>query len=170
MLSRERGASPEISLGTKSLKTKVLQTNQNRWKSRKLLFPIRSQAAIAFRERHCFKMKPASCMSIRPHHVKFFEELKTQGKIIRQPNLSPLRMGILNSDRKSLPSLILFHMTRWSTNQWLCLTANHHWRVSEMMTIMMFERNQVLSFTSATCSPSEGSYQQLTGQTSAKPC
>ena len=159
MLSRERGASPEIIWGTKSLKIMVLQTNQIRWKSRKQLFPIRSQEAIVFRERYCFKMKPSSYISIRPHHVKIFEELKTQWEIIRQPNLSPLRMGILNSDRKSLPSLILFHMTRWSTNQWLCLTANHHWSLSEMRTIMMFERNQVLSFTSATCSPSEGSYQ-----------
>jgi hypothetical protein len=111
MLSRERGASPEIILGTKSLKINVLQTNQIRLKSRKLLFPIRSQEAIVFRERYCFKMKPSSYISIRPHHAKIFEELKTQGEIIRQPNLSPLRMGILNSDRKSLPSLILFHIT-----------------------------------------------------------
>ena len=39
-----------------------------------------------------------------------------------------------------------------------------------MMLMMIFERNQVLSFPSATCSPSEGSDQELTGQTSAKTC
>ena len=159
MLSRERGASPEIIWGTKSLKIMVLQTNQITWKSRKQLFPIRSQEAIVFRARYCFKMKPSSNISIRPHHVKIFEELKTQWEIIRQPNLSPLRMEILISYRKTFPSLILFHITRWSTNQWLCLPEKNHWRLSEMMTIKMFERNQVRSFCSATCSPSDGSYQ-----------
>jgi hypothetical protein len=114
-------------------------------------------------------MKQSSCIAIRPHLSKIFEEIKTQVEVIRQPNLSPLRVEIMVLNRKSLPSLI-FHIARWSTNQSLCLAEKHVWRLTMKVIIMMLARNQILSFPSATCSQSEVSDQELTCQTSAKPC
>lgn len=114
-------------------------------------------------------MKTSSQMAIRSHHAKFFKEIKNSWLCIWQPKLSPLKVERLVSNTISVP-LLIFHITRSSANQKLCWVVKLHWRSSPMMNIMMFEINQVLSFRSVTCSPSEESGHKLIGQASAKPC